>query len=110
MRITNTDEIEDLLGDLSFPASKERIVEHARRHGASEEAEKALRALPLGEYANVKEVLRSVPVDPAPDRSESERVYQQRHHRKSGLAEHMRTAARPPVEEELRSDTEDGPR
>jgi hypothetical protein len=110
MRATSPDEIKEVLSDLDFPASKEEIVEHARRGAAGTEAERALRALPVGEYASVKEVQRSVPLDPDPDRSEAERAYQRRHHQKSGLAEHMREAELPPVEEELRSDPDERPR
>lgn len=94
MRLTSTDPIKDALNDLDFPASKQAIVEHVRRHGAPPDAERALAALPLATYGNLDEVLRSVPVDPAPERSESERVYQHRHHRRARLAEHMREAER----------------
>jgi hypothetical protein len=104
MRIRNADRIKDLLSDLDFPASKEQIVNHARQRGADPETDKGLSALPLGDYSNLEEVLRSVPVDPAPSRTEAERVYQHRHHRKSRLAEHMRPAERPPVEDELHRD------
>jgi hypothetical protein len=102
MRIANTGEIRRLLGDLAFPASKQRIVEHADRGGLKTDAERALAALPLGDYASLEEVLRSVPTDPDPDRSAAERDYQRRHHQKAGLAEHMRETERPPIEDELR--------
>jgi hypothetical protein len=105
MRVQGTDEIRSVLNDLDFPASKEQVVEHARRRitpGGG--AERALAALPLGEYANVGEVLRSVPADPAPGRTDSERMAEHRQHRKPLLAEHMRDRELPPVEEELRGD------
>ena len=101
MRLTSTDPIRVALSSIDYPASKQAIVEHARRHGATPEAERALSALPLATYGNLAEVLRSVTVEPAPERSESERVYQHRHHRKAGLAEHMRESRLPPVEEAL---------
>jgi hypothetical protein len=123
MRIQSTDDIKKLLSDLDFPASKEEIVDHAHRHspgsadstgtsdgrgntggGGRDDAVRALSALPPGDYANLTEVLRSVPRQPAPERDESERAYQRRHHRKPGLAEHMREAELPPVKEELRRD------
>jgi hypothetical protein len=45
-------------------------------------------------------VLRSVPVDPAPDRTEDERMRQHRRQgRKAGPAESMRPAEPKPVEE-----------
>jgi uncharacterized protein DUF2795 len=105
MRVQSTDEIRSVLNDLDFPASKEQVVEHARRASTSgSDAERALAALPVGEYANVGEVLRSVPVDPAPERTESERMEQHLQHRKPLLAEHMRDSELPPVEEELRGE------
>jgi hypothetical protein len=105
MRVQGTDEIRSVLDDLDFPASKEQVVEHAR-HASSpgSNAERALAALPPGDYANVGEVLRSVPADPAPGRTESERMAQHRQHRKPLLAEHMRDRDLPPVEEELRGE------
>jgi hypothetical protein len=124
MRIQSTDEIKNLLNDLDFPASKEEIVDHAHHRssevadgtgttsddrdntggGGRDDAVRALSALPPGDYANLPEVLRSVPTQPVPERDESERAYQRRHHRKPGLAEHMREAELPPVKEELRRD------
>jgi hypothetical protein len=105
MRVQGTDEIRSVLNDLDFPASKEQVVEHARQRVApGGSAERALAALPLGEYANMGEVLRSVPADPAPGRTEAERVISHRQHRKPHLGEHMRDHVLPPVEEELRGD------
>ena len=121
MRIKSTDDIKAVLSDIDFPASKEEIVDHARRRAAGigggpgdiggdagesahKDAVRALSALPPGDYANLPEVLRSVPTQPGPERSESERASQRRHHRKPGLAEHMRDAELPPVEDELRGD------
>jgi hypothetical protein len=103
VRIQNLDEIRVVLDDLGFPASKEQIVEHARgRDGTRSDTARALAAMPPGDYANLAEVLRSVPAQPAPELSETERVYQHRHHRHADLAEHMRDTRLPPVEEELR--------
>lgn len=104
MRLTSTDPVRHALDDADFPADKEQLAEHARRRGAPTEVRRALAALPLGRYGNLVEVLRSVPTDPAPERSPAERASQQRHHRHSGLAEHLREAERPPVEEALRED------
>jgi hypothetical protein len=104
MRIANTGEIGELLGDLAFPASKQEIVQHVHDRRPGTDAERALAALPLGDYGNVREVLRSVPTDPVPGRSAAERNYQRTHHNKPGLAEHMRESEMPPVEEELHRD------
>lgn len=105
MRIENIDDIKGVLNDLGFPASKERIVKHAqdRTSRRSDEA-RALAAMPPGDYANLAQVLRSVPTQPDPDRTESQRAYQRRHHAHADLAEHMRDTQLPPVEEELRRD------
>ncbi|TDD72169.1 DUF2795 domain-containing protein [Actinomadura rubrisoli] len=102
MRIVDTGQVEEVLSDLGFPASKQAIVEHAHRTRPGTRAERALAALPLGTYASAAEVLRSIPIEPDPERSPSERDYQRRHHDKPGLAEHMRDTERPPVEDELR--------
>jgi hypothetical protein len=48
------------LNDLDYPAAKEDIVRHAEARGASEDVLRALRALPLGDYASREELARSV--------------------------------------------------
>ena len=48
------------LNDLDYPAAKEDIVRHAESRGASEDVLRALRALPLGDYASRSELARSV--------------------------------------------------
>ncbi|MFD0855219.1 DUF2795 domain-containing protein [Actinomadura adrarensis] len=101
MPVANTTEIKHLLGDLAFPASKQEIVEHADRGGLKTDTERALAALPLGDYDSLNEVLRSVSTDPDPGRSAAERNYQRTHHKKQGLAEHMRESERTPIEDEL---------
>jgi hypothetical protein len=105
VRIQNLDDIRGVLNDLAFPASKEQIVEHARdRTSTRSDEARALAAMPRGDYANLTEVLRSVPSQPSPELSETERVYQHRHHKHADLAENMRETQLPPVEEELRQD------
>ncbi len=54
------DEVFEPLNDLDYPASKEDVVRHAEFRGASEEVLRALRALPLGDYASRAELARSV--------------------------------------------------
>jgi len=105
MRVQGMDEIRSVLNDLDFPASKEQVVEHARQVSTlGNHARRALAALPPGDYANLGEVLRSVPAAPAPGRTASERMAQNRQHRKPLLAEHMRDRDLPPVEDELRGE------
>ena len=48
------------LNDLDYPAAKEDVVPHAEARGASEDVLRALRALPLGDYASREELARSV--------------------------------------------------
>jgi len=105
VRIQNLDDIRSVLGDLGFPASKEQIVEHAHdRTGKRSDASRALAAMPPGDYANLTQVLRSVPSQPSPELSETQRMYQHRHHKHADLAENMRETRLPPVEEELRQE------
>ena len=54
------DDVFQPLDDLDYPASKEAVVRHAETRGASEEVLRALRALPLGDYASRQELARSV--------------------------------------------------
>ena len=54
------DEVFEPLNDLDYPASKEDVVRHAEQRGASEDVLRALRALPLGDYASRAELARSV--------------------------------------------------
>ncbi|TDD56469.1 DUF2795 domain-containing protein [Nonomuraea terrae] len=101
MRLHDTRPVTEALNDMDFPADKESILAHARARGATEDAERALRSLPLGEYAGIAEVLRSVPVDPAPDRTENERMQQHRRQgRKAGLAESMRPSRPKPIDQD----------
>jgi hypothetical protein len=48
------------LNDLDYPAAKPDVVRHAEERGASVEVLRALRALPLGDYASREELARSV--------------------------------------------------
>jgi hypothetical protein len=48
------------LNDLDYPAAKEDVVRHAESRGASEDVLRALRALPLGDYASREELGRSL--------------------------------------------------
>jgi hypothetical protein len=48
------------LNDLDYPAAKEDVVRHAESRGASVDVLRALRALPLGDYASRDELARSV--------------------------------------------------
>ena len=55
--------LKDALREADFPAAKDDLVVSAEQANASPEALRALRSLPLADYANVDEVIRSVNVD-----------------------------------------------
>jgi hypothetical protein len=50
----------EALDDLDYPAAKQDVVRHAEQRGASDDVLRALRALPLGDYASRAELARSV--------------------------------------------------
>jgi hypothetical protein len=60
MADVSLDEVFEPLNDLDYPASKEDVVRHAESRGASDDVLRALRALPLGDYASRAELTRSV--------------------------------------------------
>lgn len=100
--IRDPERVRPALRELDFPASKERIVAHAEEHGATGEVLAALRALPLADYTNATEVVRSVPAEPVEGGQEDNlRAERRRRHTHHGLAEHAKDVARPPIEEEL---------
>ncbi|MFP5347520.1 MAG: DUF2795 domain-containing protein [Actinomycetes bacterium] len=51
--------VREALNSVDFPASKEQLVDCVQGH-ADEDVVRAVRGLPLAEYANYDEVLRSV--------------------------------------------------
>jgi len=83
------------LSDLDFPATKQDIVDHVRRHGAPEPVQRLLRALPLGTYLNISEIRSSAPPEPEVDeglsRSDQARQAWERNKAHNHLvAEHLR--------------------
>ncbi len=54
------EEVFEPLNDLDYPASKQDVVRHAESRRASEDVLRALRALPLGDYASRGELTRSL--------------------------------------------------
>lgn len=63
MRATNVDRLRTALTEADFPASKEALVDHARRAGADEQTVRALQAIPPVEYTNFDDVSASVPME-----------------------------------------------
>jgi hypothetical protein len=91
MRTVDWADIELALNDADFPASKEQLVAHAEHGVASEDAIRALRALPLAVYGNVAEVRRSVPLGFADDeRPMSQKMEQARSPHSHRIAESLR--------------------
>jgi hypothetical protein len=70
------DEVRRYLGDVDFPADKDTLVAAVERAGAPDQVVKAVRAIPPVDYGGKDEVVRSVPVDPAPghDTGDQERA------------------------------------
>lgn len=95
-------QVGDALGDLAFPAGKERIVEHVRARG-SEPTVRLVRAIPVGEYRNSGEVTAAIPADPAAhtDQTDAEKAYQRRHHTHPGLAENAKDTPANPIAAEI---------
>lgn len=100
---TSAREVVDAVKDAHFPASKDELIDTARRAGASQEVVAALRGIPPEEYANRDEVARSVRVDPDSDLglSPAQRAEQARAGGRPGQSQHLREAPKPPVQEEL---------
>ncbi len=57
--VVDPDAVKTALNDMDWPASKEAIVEHVESRGGTPETVRAVRSLPLADYDNVNEVLRS---------------------------------------------------
>ena len=97
--------LKEILGEVTFPAGKETIVDHATDSGADEEVLRAVRAMPPVEYDRPEEVLLSVPLDedtPDTPSTEAERAQQRREHVRGRQATST-TDPGPvnPIEEEL---------
>ena len=53
-------EVQKYLSGVSYPATKDQLVEHARKNGASDQAIEALSGLPAGEYDGPNRVSSAV--------------------------------------------------
>jgi hypothetical protein len=84
------DDIRRALATLDCPASKQDVVAEAERAGAPEGVVRTLRALPLGDYGNVDEIVRSVDTVEASGQSATEKAERARDRRGQMLAEHQR--------------------
>ncbi len=56
---TTREQLRRALGDVDYPAEKDRLVDQALANGADEQTVRALRAIPPAEYRSLSEVLSS---------------------------------------------------
>lgn len=100
---TDRETLKASLSAMDFPASKEQLVSYAENNGVDESTLRALRAIPLGDYDNVPDVVRAVPMDKGAEegRSSSDKAQQQRQDTQGGLAEHQTETPANPIVEEL---------
>lgn len=78
------------LVDIDFPCSKENVVRHAETGGGDVDVLRALRSLPLADYANVEEVVRSVDTVEATGTTTSQKGAHAPDRSHPQVAEHMR--------------------
>jgi UDP:flavonoid glycosyltransferase YjiC (YdhE family) len=55
---TSPIEVQKALKDMDYPANKEKLIEHAKKHKASKEVMEVLEELPDQEYSNAADVSR----------------------------------------------------
>jgi Protein of unknown function (DUF2795) len=89
--LPTVDEIRDALMNADFPADKDELIQVAERAGAAEETLSALRGLPVADYANKDEVIRSVDTMEATGSTPSQHAAQARTDSQPGVAQHQRT-------------------
>ncbi|MDQ4096395.1 MAG: DUF2795 domain-containing protein [Actinomycetota bacterium] len=91
----SADDVRSVLEDVDYPASKEALLDAAFRAGAGSDVLKALRALPVEDYGNVDEVVRSVDTAEATGQSPADKAVRARERAHPELAEHMRDRQAP---------------
>jgi hypothetical protein len=79
------------LNTADFPATKDDLIEAASAAGADDAVLAALRSLPLADYTNRDEVVRSVDTVEATGSTPSQHARQARDNAPSGLAQSQRT-------------------
>lgn len=100
---TDRRSVKEALSSADFPATKEDLLTHLESTSADESVVRAIRAMPPVEYANVGEVIQSVPLSKASEegQSASDKAQEQRHNDKSGLAEHQTEIPSNPIVDEV---------
>jgi hypothetical protein len=94
--LPSAEEFRAALAAADFPAGKDDLVGTAAEGGAGERVFAGLRSLPLGEYDNVDEVVRSVDTVEASGTTSSEHAAQAqaRGRGRPGLAQNQRIVGR----------------
>jgi Protein of unknown function (DUF2795) len=101
---TTRQQLRRALGDVHYPAEKDRLVDRALVNGADEQT---VRAIPPVEYRSLSEVLSSMPLRDeedtvSPSHQAQAQAQAQRTHTKPGLAESAKEVSSPnPIIEEL---------
>lgn len=60
---TTVGRLRTALGDVRYPADKDRLVDHASRNNADEDTVHALRSIPDGRYESFEDVVGSAAID-----------------------------------------------
>jgi hypothetical protein len=89
--LASAEAIRSALAAADFPATKDGLIEIASDAGADDRVLGALRSLPVEEYANREEVIRSVETIEATGSTPSQHAGQARQDGRPGLAQHQRT-------------------
>ncbi|MGW0186797.1 DUF2795 domain-containing protein [Streptomyces sp. NPDC003362] len=102
-RATSARDVVDAIKDVDFPADKEKLIDAARRAGASQDVVAALRGMPQENYTNRDDVARSVRLAPDSDLglTRAQQAEQARMGGKPGQSQHLRDVPKTPIEEEL---------
>lgn len=59
-RQSMTHDVAQALNGIDFPADKRKIIEYARKHGASSEISNALNGLPEEQYTSMADVFKGI--------------------------------------------------
>ncbi|GAA3877382.1 hypothetical protein GCM10022243_47740 [Saccharothrix violaceirubra] len=60
---TTADRLRIALSDVTYPADRDRLADHASRNNADEDTVHAVRSIPDGEYPSFDAVLEATAVD-----------------------------------------------
>ncbi len=90
--------VRSALYNVDYPASKDALIDAANGNGAGADVLRALRALPVEDYDNLDQVIRSVATAEATDQSAADKAARARAGGPTGVAEHMRDVETPRLE------------